>query len=366
MEVKMDYPSLCSPITIKSTTFKNRIVFPPVQTNYAAPNGETTDRHIRFYQNIAKNNVGLTIVGATGINPFSRLADQAFCLYEERHVQSGKQLFEAIEKEGSVSAVQLNHGGRVMNPRLAGENIVGPSAIPSPGRESVPRALTTEEVAEIVNQFVSTGENAKKAGAKLVELHGAHSFLLNQFLSPAANQRTDQYGGSTENRARIVREILKRLRQSVGDDFIIGLRMSVEEFVEGGLVLKKSCEMIQMFVEDGLDIIHVSAGGGDSGAKMIEVASAGGLIKMAGEVKKAVNIPVIAVGGVLKLETAEAAIQEGLADMVAIGRGLIADPALVTKSLEGRAGEIDECTECLECFMPSKDPGMFCPVNENI
>jgi 2,4-dienoyl-CoA reductase-like NADH-dependent reductase (Old Yellow Enzyme family) len=362
----MDYPKLSSPLTIKKVTFKNRVVFPPVQTNYAAPNGETTKRHIDFYESIAKNNVGLTIVGATGISPYSRLGDHAFCLYEEQHVESGKALFEAIRNGGSVPAVQINHGGRVMNPKLAGEKLIGPSAIPSPSNDRIPHELTVEEIEEIINQFVRTAENAKKAGALMVELHGAHSFLLNQFMSPAANQRTDQYGGSTENRARIVKEILKRVRGVVGEDFILGLRMSVDEFVDGGLTVEESSELIKMFVDDSLDIIHVSGGGVDSGPKMVQEAAEGNLIKLAGEIKKGVSIPVIAVGGVLGLEQVENALQEELADMVAIGRGLIADPELVTKTLEGRTEEVVECTVCMQCFMPSEEPGMTCAVNENI
>jgi len=142
----MDYPKLRSPLTVKKTTFKNRIVFPPVQTNYAAPNGETTKRHINFYGNIAKNNVGLTIVGATGVSPYSRLGDHAFCLYDDQHVQSGKELFEAIRKGGSVPAVQINHGGRVMNPKLAGEKLVGPSAIPSPAIPSWPSGTSATSI----------------------------------------------------------------------------------------------------------------------------------------------------------------------------------------------------------------------------
>ncbi len=362
----MTYPKLSAPLTIKKTTFKNRVVFPPVQTNYAASDGKTTQRHINFYQNIARNHVGLTIVGATGINPYSRLGDHAFCLYDEQQTESGKTLFKAIRNAGSIPAVQINHGGRVMNPKLAGDKLIGPSAIASPATKRIPHELTVEEIQEIIQQFVRTAGNAKKAGASMVELHGAHSFLLNQFLSPAANKRTDHYGGSTENRARIVREILKQIREKVGEEYILGLRLSVVEFVDGGLTLEESCDLIKMFIDDGLDIIHVSAGGIDSGPKMIEAAASGELIRLAGEVKETVNIPVIAVGGVLNLDQAEKALEQGLADMVAIGRGLIADPELVTKTLENRLEEIVECQLCLQCFMPTEVPGMTCTVNENI
>ncbi|MFC1896639.1 tRNA-dihydrouridine synthase [Thermodesulfobacteriota bacterium] len=357
---------MTKPISIKGKTFKNRIVFPPVQTDLAAGDGAATDRMINFYTRIAANNVGLTIVGATGISASSRLGANSFCLYDQSHIAQAKHLFKAMGETGSIPAVQLNHGGRAMRLDLAGERLVGPSAIPSPRSKNTPVALTTEEVEEIVGQFVQTAVNAKTAGAAMVEFHSAHSFLLNQFLSPAANKRTDKYGGTTEKRALIVREIIQQAREKLGKDFIIGLRMSVEEFVENGLGVGESLEMLNMFIEDGLDIIHVSGGGLDSGGAMIKAAAKGNLIKLAGIVKKQVAIPVIGVGGILKLEQAEAAVSNGLVDMVAMGRALIADPELVTKTLDGRIDDVVECTGCMQCFVPSPEPGITCPENENI
>lgn len=353
------------PLTVKKTTIPNRIVFPPVQTNYATEDGEATDRLTQFHEKIAKGGVGLSIVGATGISPTSKLGNRAHCLYEDRHVEASKKLFGAIRAAGSVPAVQLNHGGRVLSPELAGGDVVGPSAVPSPLTGVAPRELATGEVEEIVGQFVHAAEAAKTAGADMVEFHVAHSFLLNQFLSPAANQRSDKYGGSTEKRATVVREILGKTRERVGEDFLLGLRMSVDEYVEGGLTVDESRELIAMFIESGLDIIHVSAGGMDSGPQMILEATQGNIIKLAGEIKKDVDIPVIAVGGVLKLQQAEDALRQGLADMVAIGRGLIADPALVRKTLEEGPEAVEECTGCLQCFTPEGD-SMECSVNDDL
>jgi 2,4-dienoyl-CoA reductase-like NADH-dependent reductase (Old Yellow Enzyme family) len=199
----------------------------------------------------------------------------------------------------------------------------------------------------------------------VVELHGTHSFLLNQFMSPASNLRKDRYGGGTENRARIVMEVLERTREKVGDDIVLGLRISAEEYVENGLTVGECVEMVNMFVDKGLDMVHVSAGGVDTGRRMFDEATKGNIIKLAGRVKKGVKIPVIAVGGVLRLEQAEDAIKEGMADMVAIGRALIADPELVTKTLSGRAGEVVECTACFECSMPGEEPGIRCSVNQS-
>ena len=362
----MSFETVKDPITIRGITFPNRIVFPPVQTNYAAANGETTNRLVDFYTKMAGSNVGLTIVGATGISPTSRLGDHALCLYDEKQTTSAERLFSEIRKGGSIPAVQLNHGGRVMQAALAAGKIVGPSAIPSPGTGVVPHALTTAEVEEIIDDFVSAAVNAQKAGALMVEFHGAHSFLLNQFLSPAANQRDDKYGGNTHNRGLIVNDILRRTRAETGEDLILGLRMSVDEYSPDGLALEESCQLINHFIDNGLDIIHVSAGGMDSGGKMIEEAEKGNLINLAAKVKEEVAVPVIAVGGVIQLAQAEAALSGGLADMVAIGRGLIADPELVSKSLEGRSDTVNECTSCMQCFAPSAEPGMTCSVNEDL
>ncbi len=362
----MAYDLLSRSLTVKETTFPNRVVFPPVQTNYATVDGEATGRLIAFHEAIAKNNVGLSIVGATGISAYSRLGTHSFCLYEDRHISSARKLFDAIRNAGSVPAVQLNHGGRVMSSELAGGDVVGPSPLPSPMTGVVPRELSTEEVEEVIGQFVRAAEAAKTAGASMVEFHGAHSFLLNQFLSPASNRRKDEYGGITENRARIIVEILKRTRERVGEDFPLGLRMSVEEYVEGGLTVGESRDMVDMFVESGLDIIHVSGGGIDTGPRMIQEAAEGNLLKLAGEIRKHVGIPVIGVGGVLGLEQAEDALKEGYADMVAIGRALIADPELVSKSLDGKPDTVVECTGCLQCFMEGERPGMTCSVNENL
>jgi 2,4-dienoyl-CoA reductase-like NADH-dependent reductase (Old Yellow Enzyme family) len=361
----MAYELLKQPLTVKKTTFPNRVVLAPLQTNYATEDGEATDRLISFHKSVAKSDVGLSIVGATGISRVSRLGGNAFCLYEDRHIEPAKKLFGAIKDAGSVPAVQICHGGRVLMPELVGGDVVGPSPIQSPMAGTVPRELSTEEVEEIIAQFVNSAEAAKSAGAEMVEFHGAHSYLLNQFLSPAANQRSDKYGGSTESRGRMVKEIIEKTRERVGADYVIGLRMSVDEYVEGGLTVEESLELIKMFIESSLDIIHVSAGGQDAGPRMIQEAAGGGILKLAGEIKKDVDIPVIAVGGILKLDQVEETLKEGLADMVAIGRALISDPAMVKKSLEGNAGDVEECTACLQCFL-TEGGGMTCAVNEDL
>ncbi len=362
----MPFAKLLEPLTVRKTTFPNRIVFPPVQTNFASADGAVTERLIKFYKRIAENGVGLTIVGATGISNNSRIGDHSLSFYREEHVGPAAKLFGAISASGSIPAVQLNHGGRVIRLPLAGGDLVGPSAIASPAARNTPRELSIPEIEEIVTQFAAAAEIAKKAGARMIEFHGTHSFLLNQFMSPASNLRKDKYGGNTPNRARIVAEVIESAREKVGDEVVLCLRISAGEYIENGLTLNDCIEMIYMFIDKGLDMVHISAGGIDTGQRMLLEASKGSLIELAGEVKKRVNIPVIAVGGVLRLEQAEQALEQDRADMVAIGRALVADPELITKTLAGKEGEVVECTACLQCFVPGKEPGISCALNEEL
>ncbi|MBT3312259.1 MAG: NADH:flavin oxidoreductase [Desulfobacterales bacterium] len=360
----MAYERLMEPITVKKTTFPNRIVLAPIQTSFATPGGETTERLIKFHENIAMNSVGLSIVGATDISPKARLGANGLGLYEERQSSSLEELFDRIRKAGSIPAIQLNHGGRVINPEINNGMIFGPSAIASAATGNIPRELSIEEIEELINRFATAAGYAKKAGASMVEFHGTHGLLLNQFMSAYSNHRTDIYGGSTENRARIVRNILRRTREKTGNDFLICLRINADEFLENGLTVNESSEMVKMFIEDGLDIVHVSAGGADTGALTIEEGIKGNLIKLAGEIKKQVNIPVIGVGGIKNLDQAEQAIEEGHVDMVAMCRALIVDPELVTKTLEGRVEDLDECTDCMECI--GGEPGINCQMSPDL
>ena len=189
----MTYELTKQPLTIKKTTFPNSVAFAPIQTNYATEDGEATDRLIRFHQRIAKSAVGLSIVGATGVSPTSKLGARALCLYEDRHIASVRKLFDAIREAGSVPAVQINHGGRALMPDLAGGDVVGPSAIASPLTGITPRELTLEEIEQIIGQFVHSAEAAKSAGAEMVEVHAqAYAQLPNsipQFCVPLEARR---------------------------------------------------------------------------------------------------------------------------------------------------------------------------------
>ena len=367
----MAYESLMQPLTVRNTIFPNRIALAPIYTDYAGENGEVTERLIRFVETIARNDVGLSIVGATAISPESRIHGYAMGLFEDGQISSARKLFSAVRRAGSIPAIQLNHAGRLAPPELVGGELVGPSARTSSATRAACRELSVDEIEEIVDQFVSAAAAAKDAGAAMVEFHGAHGYLLSQFLSPFENRRSDGYGGSTENRGRIVREILERARRRVGEDFILGLRISADEYMEGGLKVEESCRLVKRFIESGLDIVHVSGGGADSDSDLLEEKTVNGaFIELAGEIKKQVEIPVIAVGGIRRLEQAERVLERNLADMVAIGRGLIADPELVRKSLAGKPEDVVECTDCQACyefFDPDCEvPGLACSVNPSL
>jgi 2,4-dienoyl-CoA reductase-like NADH-dependent reductase (Old Yellow Enzyme family) len=243
---------------------------------------------------------------------------------------------------------------------------VAPSAIPCPVWGELPRELNQNEIEKIENQFAEAAFRAKRAGAELVEFNAAHGYLINGFLSPYSNHRKDLYGGSLENRARFMRNILTKTRERVGEDFPLICRISADEFVAGGLRLNDTKNISRLLEENGVDMISVSGGVAESRPRRDEFMEQGKFLELARGIKKSVCIPVIAVGKILSLSQAEKILNDGVADLVAICRAIIADPEFIPKSLENRVEEIQECIECGTCgaSLMEDDMRMQCSVNK--
>ncbi|MDP6561228.1 MAG: NADH:flavin oxidoreductase, partial [Candidatus Binatia bacterium] len=274
-----------------------------------------------------------------------------------------------IQEAGSVPAVQLAHAGRQTSQRMTGEQPVAPSAIPCPVWKDEPHELAIKEIEEIEDAFAEGVKRSKAAGAAMVELHGAHGYLIHQFFSPLSNRREDGYGGSLENRVRFALNILHKCRAQVGSDFPLICRISAEEFMEGGLTLQESQEIAILLAENGVDIISVSAGVAASRPQRDKFMKEGRFWELAGAIKKALpQTPVIAVGKIIDLATAEQVMEEQGVELIAICRALIADPELVAKSIEGQSEEIVRCIECGECTnsLVKDEMGMVCSVNPNL
>ncbi|NLO89224.1 MAG: FAD-dependent oxidoreductase [Clostridia bacterium] len=353
----MAFDSLFQPGRIGTMEVKNRLVMPPMSTRLASVNGEVTKELIAYYAERAKGGVGTIIVEYSYIDEFESKA--AICqlgVQSDHHITGLNELAEAIQSYGAKAVLQLAHGGRQTDPGKMGMDPVGPSAIPDPltsaamGRPNWVRELDQEEIQEIIESFAEAARRTKMAGFDGVELHGAHGYLLCQFLSPFSNRRNDMYGGDLEGRARMPLETVDRVRSKVGKDYPILYRLSADEYVGGGLTLEETVRFAQMLEEAGVDCLHVSCGNFASIHRFVPPIyfKHGYFTYLAEEIKKAVNIPVIAVGAISEPEHANWLIEQGKADFVAMGRALIADPHLPSKARSGRLEEIRPCIRCNE------------------
>lgn len=346
----MRYPHLFAPGKIRECVLRNRIVMPPMATNLGSAFGEVTPELLRYYERRAQGGVGLIIVENAQVDMFQgRSLVAQIAVDSDKFLPGLRALAEVIHAGGARAFLQIQHGGRQCTPSTTdGLQPVAPSPVPCKFLQVTPRALTQEEIRELVEKFARAALRAKVAGFDGVEVHAAHGYLLNEFLSPYTNKRDDEYGGSLENRLRFLLEILGRIRELVGEDFVVGVRLSVEEFVPGGLTLAESQEIARKLEAHGVDYISVSCGIYESVSTIIEPMNfpEGWRANLARGIKEVVSCPVIAVGVIRHPEVAERILAAGDADFVAIGRGLIADPDWVKKVAEGREKEVNYCISC--------------------
>jgi 2,4-dienoyl-CoA reductase-like NADH-dependent reductase (Old Yellow Enzyme family) len=359
------FEEVFTPLKVRNVTIPNRIVFPAFQTNYATEEGFVTERVLRFYREIAKGGSGLVIVGCVAVSKDGAGATNGLQLADEQHVEGFAKLFSEVTSYGSVAAAQLIHFGRQTLSAITGHPLVAASAIPCPVMQEMPRELSVGEIQRIEDGFATAALRAKTAGAAMVEIHAAFGYLLGGFLSPYSNKRTDNYGGNRENRTRIVREIIEKMRSAISD-MPICCRISADEFVDGGLTLKEMKKIAPMLVDAGIDLISVAAGVYQSMNHMVPTKEmgAGVHVPLAAGIKAVVDVPVICAGNILNLELADKIVAEGNANLVAMGRAQVADPHLVKKSKNGQFDEITECDWCNRCmYWITGEPAMSCPKN---
>jgi 2,4-dienoyl-CoA reductase-like NADH-dependent reductase (Old Yellow Enzyme family)/thioredoxin reductase len=324
---------------------KNRIVMAPMETRLNTISGNITKEMADYYSERAKGGAGMIIIENTFVdNIASRSSLISSGLYSD-HLIAGKNILaEAIKENGALAIIQLSHGGRQAREGASPYEAVAPSAVMCSVTKRIPRELSINEITEIENSFADASLRAKQAGFDGVEIHGAHGYLVCSFLSPLTNLRNDRYGGSLENRGRFASNIIKKIRDKTGKDFILGYRISASEYIKGGLEPEEACSFVAS-VEQFIDYIHVSAGIYES-PSFWNIAStyvpAGQLIPLASQMKKTVNIPVIAVGS-FNPKLAEQVLINGDADFIAFGRALIADPRMPKKLYENREQDIRPC-----------------------
>lgn len=341
-------PVLLSPLTVRSMTLRNRVVMPPMGTNMALPDGTVSDTQLDYYEQRARGGVGLIIVEnicvtfAEGSNGTTQLR-----IDHDRYVPRLWELTERMHRHGARAAIQLNHAGASANPARTGVPAVSSADRPSKPGGVVPVPLDHAGIARIVQDYAAAARRARTAGFDAVELHGGHSYLLSQFLSPLYNTRTDEFGGSPAGRARIVREALAAVRAAVGPDFPVMLRISADELIAGGNTVPDSLELMEHLVEE-VDVIDVSAALAPNLQYQIDRMDLpdGWRSGMARAFRERFGLPTVTSGNIRDPQVAERIVAGGDSDLVAMGRGLIADPWWVRKVQTGRADRILDCISC--------------------
>ena len=336
---------------IGTMELRNRIIMPPMYTGLAA-NGYAADRFIDYLCARASG-VGMVILEMTLIEPGGQLYPNQPCLYDDKFIPDLSRLVEAVHKRGARVGVQLGHAGALAFSQNTGRQPASASAIRSLWGETS-RELTVDEIKQLQEAWARAAVRARQAGIDGVEIHCAHGYLLRQFLSPYTNQRTDEYGGSLENRARFPLEVMRSVRQELGHSYPIWFRINCNDFVkQGGFTLSECKKVSKWMVKAGSDAVSISAGTYESPVQMSiqpMLVKRGCLLPYSNSVKKSVKVPVIVAGRINTPDLAEKALRTGKADFIAMGRELIADPDFIRKAAEGRTGEIRRCLSCNECI----------------
>lgn len=361
----MALEKLFSPFSIGSLKLANRIVMPPMATNYATPQGFVTDRQIAYYVERARGGVGYITVEHTGIHQQGKASPKMLMIHSDENAEKIKNLVEAVHAAGGKIVVQINHAGRQTFSKVTGETIVGPSAVPVLPAMETPRELTIREIEDLVATFTIAAERVKNTGADGVELHMAHGYLICSFLSPFSNKRKDRYGGTIAGRARFALEVLRSVRQRVGSGFPVICRLSGDEYVAGGLNVEDTRQIAKLLEKEGADALHISACNAASGFLNHPpyYVTEGVFVHLAEAVKAQVDIPVITVGRIRNPLMADQIIADGKADLISMGRALIADPRLPQKAKEGRLAEIIPCISCNKCIQTLRMDSVRCSVN---
>ncbi len=308
-------------IKINSLELRNRILMAPMSMGYAEGKGYVTDRLIKHYVDRA-DGTGIIITGHTYIEPAGKFNNGQLGIFSNEHVSGLKKLSKAVHDKNTPIGIQISHAGGAASSRIMGETPVAPSSITR--EKETPRELTQSQIESLVQKFGRAAERALTAEFDLIEIHGAHGFLLNQFVSPLTNKREDEYGGSLENRIRFPLKVATRIREVVGKNFPLEYRLGSDDLTPGGITLEDSKVFAKELVRVGIDSLNVS--GGLCGGRPSRLTGEGYFIPHAETIKKAVNTIVIGGGGIITLEYADKVIKENKVDMVFLGRAFLKEP----------------------------------------
>jgi len=340
------YEEIFDKINIKNIEITNRIVFPPINTSFCDENGFVTKRLISFYSSISKSCVGINIVGSTTVSKNGRVNYYGIRSDNDMYIKGLSKLIKSIKNNYSIPIIQLNHAGQLSNSKVTGVKPVSPSSMISYyGEKSI--ELSVEQIQDIIKDFIVAANRIQKAGGGGVEIHAAHGYLIHQFLSPLTNKRKDEYGGSLNNRARFLYEIIDGIQNATNDNFLLLCRISAFDSINTSCNMQEAIEICKKIEALGVDIIDVTAGlYGDR--KLLYPNSTfykEARLEAADNIKSNVDKPVIATGYIKNLSEANDIISKNIADFVGLGRSLIANPNLIKNEIK----KIDNTKNCIWC-----------------
>ena len=346
------YPHLFEPIKIGSKTAKNRIFMPPLSTNLGNE-GYVTDELVEHYRARAKGGVGLFVTEVVTVEPTYVYLPGDMSIYDDSFIDGWKKLVDGVHEYGALILPQLFHPAYMAFPLPGTPRLIAPSNVGPYYAKEAPRAVTKEELKIIIEQFAQAALRVKKAGGDGVEIHAAHAHgLLGGFLSPLYNKRTDEYGGDINARLKLTLEVIAAVRSLCGDDFIIDVRISGDEYTDGGLNINDMIYVAKQLEKAGVDMLHVS--GGTTIARGSSIPAPGTKMgshsQLSEVIKKYVSIPVASVGRITEPWLAEELIANGKADACMIGRANLCDPEFANKAKEGKEDDIRPCIGCLRCL----------------
>lgn len=360
-------------IKINGMTLKNRSVRSATWAGMAEPDGRCSMRIVELLEELARGDVGLIITGFAYVMPNGKALTKQLGIYDDAMIPNLLRLTKRVHAANGKIAMQIVHAGVQTVLRVRKDRpIWGPSAVYDRTFQKTPKAMTQREIKEAVQAFASAADRVKRSEFDAVQLHGAHGYLVSQFLSPIRNRRTDKYGGHIENRARFLFETYMAIRKSVGKDFPVLIKLNTKDFVRGGLNQRDSLFVARRLEEMGIDAIEISGGipaAGDLGPARPKIRSAkeeAYFLPLARKIRKQVSVPIILVGGIRSIKTVNQILKTGAADLVSMSRPLIREPGLVRRWKEGDRKKA-KCISCNQCFKAATSPeGLYCVVERRV
>lgn len=364
----MKFPTMFSPIQIGTVTVPNRFVVPPMGNNFANTDGSLSDRSRDYYAARAKGGFGLITIESTVVYQEAKGGPRKPCLFSDDTVESFRQVTDACHAYGAKVSIQLQHAGPEGNSALTGYPLKAASAVPAAQGREIPEAVSNEEIYRIIECYGDAARRAQQADIDMVEVHCAHGYLVSTFISQRTNHRTDEFGGCFENRMRLPRLIIENIRRKTGGNLPILCRINASDEVEGGQSVQDAAAVAAYLEQEcGVDAIHVTRAVHlhDEFMWAPGVTHGGFNADLVSEIKRAVSVPVIAVGRFTEPQYAELLVKQGRADLIAFGRQSIADPELPNKARNGQLEELCPCIGCLLGCVPNMFAGkpITCAVN---